>query len=78
MLLRNSVTEEAVLQPPRRRAPAHIPGDKGWPVIGHALEALADPKEVFERRADRYGLVFRADIRWLSCRSICCATVRPE
>ncbi|MFL5255033.1 MAG: cytochrome P450, partial [Rhodopila sp.] len=67
MLASNRRIEDAVLDPPGRRALAHIPGDNGWPVIGHTLEALADPKEYFERRADRYGLVFRADILDETC-----------
>lgn len=31
-------------------------------MIGHTLQALADPKAYFEIRAARYGLVFRSDI----------------
>src|SRR4051812_11775374 len=62
MLLRRSDVEETARQAPGRRALAHIPGDNGWPVVGHTLEALADPKAFFEKRADRYGFVFRADI----------------
>src|ERR1700761_2847434 len=38
---------------------AHIPGDDGWPLIGHTLVLLADPKGFVERRAERYGPVFR-------------------
>jgi cytochrome P450 len=38
---------------------AHIPGDDGWPLIGHTLTLLADPKGFVERRAQRYGPVYR-------------------
>ncbi|HEX2939876.1 MAG TPA: cytochrome P450 [Rhodopila sp.] len=62
MLSHSDTGEEAVLQPPGRRALAHIPGDNGWPVIGHTLQALADPKAFFENRAQRFGLIFRSDI----------------
>jgi hypothetical protein len=41
---------------------AHVLGDAGWPVIGHPLQPLANPKAFFEKRTDRYGLVFRVDI----------------
>src|SRR3954467_2929850 len=67
MLLRRSDVEETVLKPPGRRALAHIPGDSGWPVIGHTLKALADPKVFFEKRAGRYGLVFWTDILDETC-----------
>jgi hypothetical protein len=33
----------------RGAAPAHIPGDEGWPVIGRMLAVLADPKGEIER-----------------------------
>ena len=39
---------------------AHIPGDDGWPIFGHTLALLADPKGFVEKRAQRYGLVYRA------------------
>ncbi len=39
---------------------AHIPGDEGWPIVGHTLALLADPKGFVEERARRYGLVYRA------------------
>ena len=49
--------------PPRRRpfrSPlAHIPGDRGWPVVGHTLQALADPKAFVAARAARYGPIYR-------------------
>jgi len=39
---------------------AHIPGDDGWPIVGHTLVLLADPKEFVERRAQRYGQIYRS------------------
>jgi cytochrome P450 len=39
---------------------AHIPGDDGWPLVGHTLVLLADPKGFVERRAERFGLVYRS------------------
>ncbi len=39
---------------------AHIPGDDGWPVVGHTFSLLADPKGFVERRAKRYGPVYRS------------------
>ena len=30
---------------------AHIPGDGGWPIVGHTLAILADPKGFVEQRA---------------------------
>jgi cytochrome P450 len=39
---------------------SHIPGDDGWPIFGHTLALLADPKGFVERRAQRYGLVYRS------------------
>ena len=38
---------------------SHIPGDDGWPILGHTLPLLADPKGFVERRARRYGPVYR-------------------
>ena len=46
--------------PARGSALNHIPGDDGWPIIGHTLSALADPKGFVERRAQRYGSVYRS------------------
>jgi cytochrome P450 len=39
---------------------AHIPGDDGWPILGHTLALLADPKGFVERRAQTYGPVYRS------------------
>ncbi len=42
-----------------RAALNHIPGDNGWPVIGSTFELLAEPQGFVERRAERYGPVYR-------------------
>jgi len=39
---------------------AHIPGDDGWPLVGHTLVLLSDPKGFVERRAQRYGPIYRS------------------
>lgn len=52
----------AAMVPPPRRALAHIPGDDGWPLVGHTFQALADPKGFVERRVARYGPVYRSRI----------------
>ena len=44
----------------RRSALARIPGDDGWPLLGHTLQLLADPKGFVERQVQRYGPVYRA------------------
>jgi cytochrome P450 len=48
------------VSPAPSAALAHIPGDDGWPVVGHTFGLLADPKGFVERRAKRYGLVYRS------------------
>lgn len=35
-----------------------IPGDKGWPLVGHTLEVLKDIQSFFDRKTDAYGEVF--------------------
>jgi cytochrome P450 len=50
----------APLAPTPSSALSHIPGDDGWPILGHTLPLLADPKGFVERRAQRYGLVYRS------------------
>ncbi len=44
---------------PARPSLAHIPGDRGWPIIGHTLQALADPMAFAAQRAARYGPIYR-------------------
>jgi cytochrome P450 len=38
----------------------HIPGDDGWPVVGHTLRLLADPLGQAQRMVGRYGRVYRS------------------
>ena len=45
-----------VSKPAPSSALAHIPGDDGWPLIGHTLGLLADPKGFVERRAARWRI----------------------
>lgn len=47
-------------KPAPSSALTHIPGDDGWPLLGHTLVALSDPKGFVERRAVQYGLVYRS------------------
>jgi hypothetical protein len=48
------------VRPASSSALAHIPGDDGWPLLGHTLPLLSDPKGFVERRAQRYGPVYRS------------------
>jgi cytochrome P450 len=50
----------ASVLPPPRQALSHIPGDDGWPLVGHTLVALADPQRFVARRVARYGRVYRS------------------
>jgi hypothetical protein len=55
-----AAANEAAPPPTSTSALSHIPGDHGWPIFGHTLALLADPKDFVERRAQRYGLVYRS------------------
>ena len=48
--------------PPKPGALRHIPGDEGWPLIGNTLDVLADPKGQVERKAAKYGLIYRTHL----------------
>lgn len=50
------------VMPPPVRALAHIPGEKGWPLVGSTFTALSDPKRFFEAAGSRHGKVVRASI----------------
>ncbi|MCB9596147.1 MAG: cytochrome P450 [Sandaracinaceae bacterium] len=41
------------------RALAHLPGERGLPFIGHAIEFATDPRRLTHRLQKRYGDVFR-------------------
>jgi cytochrome P450 len=47
-------------KPASSSALSHIPGDDGWPLLGHTVALLADPKGFVERRAKRYGPIYRS------------------
>lgn len=38
---------------------AHLPGERGLPFVGHALEFMRDPRRLTDRMRTRYGDVFR-------------------
>jgi cytochrome P450 len=45
---------------PTGKTLAHIPGDDGWPFVGHTLAIIADHRRFVEQRAQRFGMVYRA------------------
>ncbi|ABC64354.1 putative cytochrome P450 [Erythrobacter litoralis HTCC2594] len=38
---------------------AHIPGEKGWPIVGHTFTQLRDPHAFTRRMVETYGKVYR-------------------
>lgn len=38
---------------------AHVPGDRGWPVVGHTLMFVRDAAGLIDRRRQQHGDVFR-------------------
>ena len=38
---------------------AHIPGERGWPVVGNTFKTLADPHGFTRRMVDSYGRVYK-------------------
>ncbi len=38
---------------------SHIPGEKGWPIVGHTFTQLADPHAFTRRMVETYGRVYR-------------------
>ena len=49
----------APIPPLREKDLAHIPGEKGWPIVGNTLRALRDPVAHVERMHAKYGPVYR-------------------
>lgn len=39
---------------------AHLPGDYGWPVVGHTFALIRDPYAATKRMYERYGPIFRS------------------
>lgn len=50
------------VQPVKRKALAHIPGDEGLPIVGRTFAILADPRGEVERMAEKYGRVYRSRV----------------
>jgi len=48
-------TTERSVMPPPVRALAHIPGEKGLPIVGSTFAVLSVPKRFFEAAGSRYG-----------------------
>lgn len=44
----------------------HIPGERGWPWIGHFPEYISNPSGFLQRMYDAYGPVFRGRALWHS------------
>ena len=38
---------------------AHIPGEKGWPLVGNTFKMLADPHGMARRMVEKYGRVYK-------------------
>ena len=62
LTIRARAGQTQTVQPPPRGALTHIPGDEGWPLVGHTLSILADPKGFVERRVEHYGRVYRTRV----------------
>src|ERR1700712_4533242 len=62
MSMQTMASPAMTVNPPKRTALAHIPGDEGWPLVGRTLHILADPKGEVERMAAKYGPVFRSRV----------------
>lgn len=44
---------------PDEAAIAHIPGEAGWPIVGHTFNQLRDPHAFTRRMVDTYGQVYK-------------------
>ena len=38
---------------------AHIPGEKGWPLVGNTFKMLADPHGMAKAMVAKYGRVYK-------------------
>ena len=57
--LHNDLLSTPTIAEPPLSQLIHIPGSDGWPIVGSTLALLADPKGEVERRAARFGPVYR-------------------
>lgn len=62
MSMQNVAAPALSLTPPPRGSLGHIPGDEGWPLVGNTLQILADPRGHIERKAAKYGPVYRSRV----------------
>lgn len=57
--LRSKITQRALPHLPRQTQLGHIPGEDGYPVVGHTFTQLRDPLGFAQRMAATYGDVYR-------------------
>lgn len=62
--LRSTVTQNA-LPLPCQTDLSHIPGEEGFPLVGHTLTQLRDPEGFTQRMYERYGPIYR--LRMFGC-----------
>lgn len=46
----------------------HVPGEDGWPIVGHTLQLLADPPGLTDKLYNKYGPIHR--VNWMFERSV--------
>ena len=59
IFMKNNTPNAPMIPDPPLSALIHVPGGDGWPLVGHTLQLLADPKGSVERLARAYGPVHR-------------------
>jgi hypothetical protein len=53
------MTARPFVMPLGRDALGHLPGEDGWPLVGHAIEFIRDSRGMTRRFHERYGTMYR-------------------